>query len=101
MRKHIRIENPVAGAGWTSRQKAKKFVANGVAEWVRFGDTIRFITQHPSRAAVQRSVDTTRNAYDRASGTGMASLKAIQNLPAAGDVVRVVMLTGRRTRKVA
>jgi len=99
MRKHIRIENPVAGAGWTSRQKAKKFVANGCAEWVRFGDTIRFVNQARTEAVAGRFRHMTE--YDRAARTGMASLGAIRNLPTTGDVVRVVMLTARRTGRAA
>jgi len=82
MRKNIRIENPISGEGWTSRNRAKRFVAKGVAEWVKFGETIRFCRQgdHQSRS-VRRVIDETAMAYDRAAGNGRATLDAMANVP--------------------
>jgi hypothetical protein len=88
MCKNIRIENPIAGEGWTSRQRAKRFVAKGVAEWVKIGETIRFLRQgdHQSHS-VQRVVDETALAYDRAAGTGMAQFADLVNLPMVAPAV--------------
>lgn len=82
MRKNIRIENPVAGEGWTSSNRAKRFVAKGVAEWVRFGESIRFLRQGDHQThSVRRVVDETAMAYDRAANGGMATLDELRNLP--------------------
>ena len=88
MRKNIRIENPISGEGWTSRNRAKRFVAKGVAEWVKFGETIRFCRQGDHQScSVRRVVDETAFAYDRAAGNGMATLVAMANLPMARPAV--------------
>jgi hypothetical protein len=82
MRKNIRIENPISGTGWTSRNRAKRFIAKGVAEWVEFGVSIRFCRAGDHQSiSVQRSFDETRLAYDRAAGTGMAQIEDLANLP--------------------
>lgn len=71
MCKNIRIENPVSDHGFTSKHRAKKFVAQGRAQWVRFGVSIRFVeTVH---RAAQRSVDKSACGYDRASCAGIVS----------------------------
>ncbi len=82
MRKNIRIENPISGTGWTTRNRAKRFISKGIAEWVEFGVSIRFCRagDHQS-CSVRRVVDETALAYDRAAGTGMAQIGDLANLP--------------------
>ena len=67
MRKNIRIENPVSGCGFTSKNRAKRFVAQGRAEWVQAGVSIRFVQSDHRHASAQKSVDATRWSYDRAA----------------------------------
>jgi hypothetical protein len=81
MRKNIRIENPVSGCGFTSKNRAKRFVVQGRAEWVQVGVSIRFIQSDHRNASAQKSVDQTRWSYDRAANTGMAQLAELANLP--------------------
>ncbi len=82
MRKNIRIENPISGTGWTTRNRAKRFIAKGIAEWAEFGVSIRFTRagDHQSHS-VRRVVDATALAYDRVAGTGMAQIEDLANLP--------------------
>jgi hypothetical protein len=81
MRKHIRIENPVSGCGFTSANRAKRFVSQGRAEWVEPGVAIRFVQSDHRHSSAQRSVDQTRWSYDRAAHTGMATPAELANLP--------------------
>ena len=81
MRKNIRIENPVSGCGLTSRNRAKRFIAQGRAEWVEPGVSIRFIQSDHRHRSAKKSVDLTRLSYDRAANTGMAQLADLANLP--------------------
>ncbi len=96
MRKNIRIENPLSGAGFTSTNRAKRFVARGLAEWSELGVSIRFLRDprdHRDEAA-QRQVDATRYWYERASGSGMATAQEMANLPMVAP--SVAMGVGRR-----
>ena len=81
MRKNIRIENPVSGCGFTSRNRAKRFVAQGRAEWVQAGVSIRFVQSDHRHSSAQNSVEQTRYWYERAAHTGMATLAELANLP--------------------
>jgi hypothetical protein len=81
MRKNIRIENPVSGCGFTSRNRAKRFVAQGRAEWVETGVSIRFIQADHRHGSAEKSVDATRYWYERAANSGMAQLADLANLP--------------------
>ena len=81
MRKNIRIENPVSGCGFTSKNRAKRFVAQGRAEWVQAGVSIRFVQLDHRHSSAQKSVDQTRYWYERAANTGMAQLAELANLP--------------------
>ena len=81
MRKNIRIENPVSGCGFTSKNRANRFVAQGRAEWVQAGVSIRFVQSDHRHTSAQTSVDATRWSYDRAAGTGMAQFAELANLP--------------------
>jgi len=81
MRKNIRIENPVSGCGLTSKNRANGFVAQGRAEWVQAGVSIRFVQSDHRHSAAQKSVDDTRWSYDRAAHTGMAGIAELANLP--------------------
>jgi hypothetical protein len=81
MRKNIRIENPVSGCGLTSKNRANRFVAQGRAEWVQAGVSIRFVQSDHRQLSAQKSVDATRWSYDRAAHTGMAGIAELANLP--------------------
>jgi hypothetical protein len=81
MSKNIRIENPVSGCGLTSKNRANRFVAQGRAEWVQAGVSIRFVQSDHRHNSAQNSVDATRWSYDRAAHTGMAGLAELANLP--------------------
>lgn len=81
MRKNIRIENPVSGCGFTSKNRANRFVAQGRAEWVQAGVSIRFVQSDHRHNSAQKSVDATRWSYDRAAHSGMAGLAELANLP--------------------
>ena len=81
MRKNIRIENPVSGCGFTSKNRANRFVAQRRAEWVQAGVSIRFVQSDHRHTSAQKSVDATRWSYDRAAHTGMAGIAELANLP--------------------
>ena len=80
MRKNIRIENPLSGSGFTSRNRAKRFVAHGLAEWIEFGVSTRFLRdpRDHRECSVRKHVEATRYWYDRAAGwhgtTGRAAV---------------------------
>jgi hypothetical protein len=59
MRKNIRIENPVSGCGFTSKNRANRFVAQGRAEWVQAGVSIRFVQSDHRHSSAQKSVNQT------------------------------------------
>jgi hypothetical protein len=81
MLKSIRIENPVSDCRFTNKNRAKRFVAQGRAEWVETGVSIRFIAADHRHRAAQVSVDTTRYGYERAAHAGLAQLSELANLP--------------------
>ena len=43
VRKNIRIKTRSPATEYTSRNRAKRFVAHGLAEWIEFGVSIRFL----------------------------------------------------------
>ena len=94
MRKNIRIENPVSGSGFTSRNRAKRFVAQGRAEWVQDGLSIRFVQSDYRNISAQKSVDQTRYGYERAANKGLATFAELANLPMISPGVAMGM--GRR-----
>ena len=82
VRKNIRIENPIAGAGFTSLNRAKRFVKRGLAEWVEPGASIRFVRDpRDHRDAASPVKEATRYWYERSVQTGMAQLAALANTP--------------------
>jgi hypothetical protein len=91
MRKNIRIENPVSGCGFTSRNRAKRFVAQGRAEWAETGVSIRFIQSDHRHGSAEKSADATRYWYERAANTGMAQLAELANLPMIAPAVALGM----------
>ena len=97
MRKNIRIENPVSECRFTSGNRAKRFVAQGRAEWVELSVSIRFIQSDHRHGSAQKSVDHTRWSYDRAANTGMARIVELANLP----MVRPAVFMGVGRRKGA
>ncbi len=83
MRKNIRIENPIAGSGFTSLNRAKRFLKRGLAEWVEPGVSIRFIRDprdHRDQSA-QQSGGLTRYWYERAAHSGIADTAELANTP--------------------
>jgi hypothetical protein len=94
MRKNIRIENPVSGCGFTSKNRAKRFVAQGRAEWVQAEVSIRFVPSDHRHISVQKSAELTRYWYERAVNTGMAQLADLVHLPVIAPAVALGM--GRR-----
>ena len=94
MRKNIRIENPVSGCGFTSKNRAKRFVTQGRAEWVQAGVSIRFVPSDHRHSSAQASVDQTRYWYERAASSGMAQIADLANLPMIAPAV--FMGVGRR-----
>jgi hypothetical protein len=97
MRRSIRIENPVSDCRFTSSNRAKRFIAQGRAEWVEPGVSIEFIRSDHRHSSAQKSIDATRYWYERAAHTGMAQLSELANLP----VVRPGVLLGFGKRKGA
>lgn len=95
--KAIKIENPVAGCGFTTKNRAKRFVAHGRAEWVVVGVSIRFVSSDHRHHAAQKSVDRTRREYDRAAASGMARIGDLANLP----MIAPAVLLGLGKRKGA
>jgi hypothetical protein len=94
MRKNIRIENPVSECGFTSKNRAKRFVAQGRAEWVQAEVSIRFVPSDHRHSSAQKSLDQTRYWYERAANTGMAQLAEMANLPMISPAVALGV--GRR-----
>jgi hypothetical protein len=94
MRKNIRIENPVSECRFTSSNRAKRFVAQGRAEWVELGISIQFIQSDHRHGSAQQSVDHTRWSYDRAANNGMARMEELANLPMTRPAI--FMGVGRR-----
>jgi hypothetical protein len=79
----VRILNPAAGRGYTSRKCAERYVHRGVARWVKDSNgrnCLEFVTSGPIAAIVAASV-VRETAYDRAAHTGMATLSELANLP--------------------
>lgn len=83
MRKNIRIENPISGMGFTSANRAKRYIARGLAEWTTFGVSIRFLRDPRDHRvqSIERSMAETAAAYDRASRGDVAQEQEIGNLP--------------------
>lgn len=99
MRKNIRITNPVSGPGFTSLNRAKRFVKHGDAEWVQFGVSIRFL-RNPCNRREQSVLQNARIApywYERASHEGIARIDALANTP----VIAPAKLLGLGKRKGA
>ncbi len=79
--KGIKIHNPVSGHGFTTKNRAARFVAQGRAVWAEPGVSIRFVVIHPKHAAAKQSVIATRYWYERAVQSGLAGLNELANLP--------------------
>jgi hypothetical protein len=77
----IRIENPAAGCGFTSLNRARRFVRKGQAEWAEGGASIRFLESDHRHQSAQRSESETRMGYESAVGEGIAQLAALRKVP--------------------
>jgi len=99
VRKNIRITNPVSGPGFTSLNRAKRFVKHGDAEWVQSGISIRFLRNPCNRRdhSVLRNAGAAPYWYDRASREGIARIDALANTP----VIAPARLLGLGKRKGA
>lgn len=98
MRKNIKIQNPIAGSGFTSLNRAKRFVKRGLAEWTEVGASIRFIRDpRDHRDAASPVKEATRYWYERSVQTGVANAAALANTP----VVAPGVLLGLGKRKGA
>ena len=92
----VRILNPAAGRGYTSRKCAERHVQRGLARWVKDNsgrDCLEFVSKDAIAAIVARSV-ARETAYDRAAHAGMARLAELANLPMVRPAV--AMNFGRR-----
>jgi len=92
----VRILNPAAGRGYTSRKCAERYVRRGVARWVKDSNgraCLEFLAISPVSAAVARSVARDA-AYDRVIHTGLATLEQMAALPMISP--GVALKCGRR-----
>jgi murein DD-endopeptidase MepM/ murein hydrolase activator NlpD len=99
VRKNIRITNPVSGPGFTSLNRAKRFVKHGDAEWAQVGVSIRFV-RSPCNSRELSVLQNARIApywYERASHEGIARIDALANTP----VIAPAKLLGLGKRKGA
>ena len=99
MRKNIRITNPASGPGFTSLNRAKRFVKHCQAEWVQFGVSIRFLRNPRDHhdQSVLRNAGIAPYWYERASHEGIACIDALANTP----VIAPAKLLGLGKRKGA
>ena len=82
VRKNIRITNPISGPGFTSLNRARRFVKRGMAEWVELGTSIRFIRDPRDHRDIASPANRlTGYWYERAAHEGVADLAALANTP--------------------
>jgi hypothetical protein len=87
---------PVSDTGFTSKNRAQRFVTNGLVTWSEHGVSIRFLRDprdHRDRSALKQAA-ATRCGYDRTSNCGMATLTELANLPMIAPAV--VLGLGKR-----
>jgi len=103
MSKNIRIENPMAGPGrtpsgpgYTSWNRACRYVNRGQAVWSNFGVAIRFVSAESNHRvqSAQRSVDRTIRGYDLAAYGSMAQMHELTNVPVIAPAI--LLKLGRR-----
>ena len=82
----VRILNPFAGRGYTSRKRAERYVRRGVARWVEDSQgraCLQFLATGQTAAAIAASM--ARNVgYDLAAYDGMAKMHQMRNVPIVG-----------------
>jgi hypothetical protein len=96
VRKNIRIENPLSGCGFTSRNRAKRFVKHGLAQWIEYGVAIRFI-RNPRDYRDQSARQNAELApywYERAAHVGIANAAELANTPVSSPAILLGL--GRR-----
>lgn len=87
------ILNPRDGRKYTSLKSAEDYVRRGAA--VLQSEGLRFIDETPRSACIRAAVVSSAEAtYDRASGSGLASVESLEGLPAIGDVVKMLVKPG-------
>lgn len=84
----VKIVNPVAGRGYTSRKCAERYVRDGRARFT--ADGLEFIDQNRLHVAASQ-----RSEYDMAANTGMATLGDLANLPMSRP--KIFLGVGRNT----
>jgi hypothetical protein len=98
----VLITNPAGGSPFTNLARAERYQRRGLCRlWKeKEGWRMEFLTKTARSAAITASARLSMDQinYDRASGTGTASLKAIKGLPIAGPAI--ILLT-RRQKKAA
>lgn len=95
VRRTIRITNPLTDVAFTSRQRAKRYIAAGQAVWHDPGKSIRFLRSNHQSASVQRVVDETIRSYDYEVKAGeLATVRQLIGLPVTSPAVALGM--GRR-----
>jgi hypothetical protein len=89
VRKNIRIENPVSGPGFTTRNRACRYVKHGQAEWIVQGVSIRFVRDPRDHRdqSVRQNVCVTPYWYERAVNSGVAQAAALANTPVSSPAV--------------
>ena len=96
----VRVHNPKTRNAFTSLKSARRYVERGRARW-RADGSVEFIEDASDYRAVAVKLSHERLmqiGYDRDVSCGaMASLEAIQGLPLAGNVIRLLTVT-RRSR---
>ena len=93
----IQIENPVSACHYTSGNRARRYIAQGRAIWVKPDNTIRFIPGDHRHQAAKSSTDSTRHHYDRAARGGLATIAEVANLPVV-NAPRLFLTRTRRAR---
>ena len=89
------ILNPRDGRNYTSLKSAAKEVWRGAAEFR--GGGLWLLDGTPRAAFIAGAVlDSIEATYDEAAGSGLASVAAVEGLPAIGDVVNMFVIRSRR-----
>ena len=92
------ILNPHDGRKYTSLASAQAYVKRKAAVFENGG--LRFVKDTPRSAFLFGVVEgSAEDTYDRAAGSGIASIESLEGLPAIGDVVKILMLRSGKCRR--
>ena len=90
MSKSIRIENPVSGPGFTTANRANRFIRDGQAAWAVPGVAIRFLRDprnHRDRSVSQNASPVLPYWYERAAHAGIALESALAMTPVTSPAI--------------